>query len=246
MKCKYCGANLKIEDENCPYCGKPNPDAQKHRKDMKHYGREFQKTKQDVYTSVQKFTRWSVKSIILAVLIVLSVMMILLATNSYGLIRFVERWKIDSNADYYKQQLQQMEESGDFLEMAYYYSENNLVYGDKMEEYKRVCRVAANYSYSYQALMKLIGPEDEYENRTRMMENLSGNLEQFYRSTIKQEYDDDQEFLEVHTAAMERMKGEMGILLKAYVHLTDEDLKTFPTLSEARKQVLMEERMGLN
>ena len=33
MKCKYCGANLQLTDAVCPYCGKPNPRAERYAKD---------------------------------------------------------------------------------------------------------------------------------------------------------------------------------------------------------------------
>ncbi len=29
LKCKYCGALLKLEDEVCPYCGKPTDHIEK-------------------------------------------------------------------------------------------------------------------------------------------------------------------------------------------------------------------------
>ena len=45
MKCKYCGNNLNIEDKFCPYCGRPNPFAQKHQEEMERYEKDYSETK---------------------------------------------------------------------------------------------------------------------------------------------------------------------------------------------------------
>ena len=45
MKCRYCGSNLGIEDEYCPYCGKVNDQAAGHQAVMKDYLNEFERTK---------------------------------------------------------------------------------------------------------------------------------------------------------------------------------------------------------
>lgn len=45
MKCPGCGSNLTIDDEKCLFCGQENPFAKKHRKEMRHFTKEFNKTK---------------------------------------------------------------------------------------------------------------------------------------------------------------------------------------------------------
>ena len=37
MKCKKCGADLKLSDEVCPYCGAVNYAAKRHIRDRKFY-----------------------------------------------------------------------------------------------------------------------------------------------------------------------------------------------------------------
>ena len=34
MKCPFCGANLSLEDEKCPYCGTPNPEGCRHQENL--------------------------------------------------------------------------------------------------------------------------------------------------------------------------------------------------------------------
>lgn len=57
MKCKYCGADLTMEDEVCPFCHNPNPYYVKHREDMHRYEQDYQETKSDVYETAGKTSR---------------------------------------------------------------------------------------------------------------------------------------------------------------------------------------------
>ena len=36
MKCAHCGANLKLTDEYCPYCGRKNTQSSQHVKEKKY------------------------------------------------------------------------------------------------------------------------------------------------------------------------------------------------------------------
>ena len=44
MKCKKCGADLKLSDEVCPYCGAVNYAAKRHIRDRKFYAQDYQST----------------------------------------------------------------------------------------------------------------------------------------------------------------------------------------------------------
>ena len=57
MKCKSCGANLEIDTAFCPYCGKANPVAKKHREDMARFEKDYKDTKKAVISSSKKFNR---------------------------------------------------------------------------------------------------------------------------------------------------------------------------------------------
>ncbi|MGN0156099.1 MAG: hypothetical protein ACI39N_02540, partial [Lachnospiraceae bacterium] len=78
MKCKYCGANLAIEDEKCPFCGKPNPFMTKHRSEMKRFTKEFEKTKSEVIEKSNRFNSWTIRVTVIAVLVALNVTVLLM------------------------------------------------------------------------------------------------------------------------------------------------------------------------
>ena len=41
MKCAHCGANLKLTDEYCPYCGRKNTQSSQHVKEKKYYEKDL-------------------------------------------------------------------------------------------------------------------------------------------------------------------------------------------------------------
>ena len=56
MKCEHCGGNLTLEMLACPYCGKENPHAKQHIRDMKKYQGDFSDTRSEVYSVVNKYS----------------------------------------------------------------------------------------------------------------------------------------------------------------------------------------------
>lgn len=68
MKCDFCGANLTIDDEVCPYCHTPNTHYVKHREDMHRYEQDYQSTKTEVYETAGKISKKATQIAVLAVL----------------------------------------------------------------------------------------------------------------------------------------------------------------------------------
>ena len=71
MKCKYCGANLQLTDAVCPYCGKPNPRAERYTKDKQYYEQDYAETSQKVKRVWKLSYDWMTRGITLVVLGVL-------------------------------------------------------------------------------------------------------------------------------------------------------------------------------
>lgn len=66
MKCKNCGSNLEIENAYCPYCGRENPFAKKHRDDMKKYASDYNSTKDEVISRSRNVNTKAVKAAVIA------------------------------------------------------------------------------------------------------------------------------------------------------------------------------------
>ena len=93
-------------------------------------------------------------------------------------------------------------------------------------------------------IMRGIWTEDkgEYNNREYLAENVSEQLGYVYRTL----YEDDREWepehwKDQHVSAMETVIENIHLLLKTYWNISEEDLKQFPELSNARRQLILEE-----
>lgn len=53
IECDNCGANLTLDDEKCPYCDAPNPDAILHVQQMKLYKEKYEKINAHILNQTQ-------------------------------------------------------------------------------------------------------------------------------------------------------------------------------------------------
>ena len=60
MKCAHCGANLKLTDEYCPYCGRKNTQSSQHVKEKKYYEKDSTDTREKTIPDEILLKIWSV------------------------------------------------------------------------------------------------------------------------------------------------------------------------------------------
>jgi len=125
MKCQYCGNNLGIEDEKCPYCGKENSQASKYIDNMKNYKEDYDKAKETSSKRVRLNSR-TARMVVIAIMVMIAVVMIGQIKN-YSDFDAREKRKeakiakeISKNKDEMIANLQEMEERRDYLAMKYY------------------------------------------------------------------------------------------------------------------------------
>lgn len=244
LKCKYCGALLKLEDEVCPYCGKPTDHAKEHRKKMGWFQKDYEKTKQDIYKQSHVFTGSAVKVALICLLIMVNLVCLVMCGNTWEIGRQIRMWNVRMNMDDYTTKAKSLEEERKFWEFAHFYEANSLYKISEFDEYRKFQYVANNYGYLYMNIMRGIWTEDkgEYNNREYLAENVSEQLGYVYRTF----YEDDREWeseqwKDQHVSAMETAIENIHLLLKIYWNISEEDLKQFPELSNARRQLILEE-----
>ena len=66
MKCKNVGADLKLSDEVCPYCGAVNYAAKRHIRDRKFYAQDYQSTHKQVSDTDRKSSSHMVRGTLAA------------------------------------------------------------------------------------------------------------------------------------------------------------------------------------
>lgn len=249
MKCENCGGNLSLEDLNCPYCGTINKHAQQHARDMKHYHGEFQSTQKDVYATTKRYAGITVRAIIIAVLLILCIVLAVIGSQSYSIRRMILENRAERNFNEYSAKMDEYLENEDY--MAFHaFVEANSIYGydTDYEKYIPVMRASSQYTYLYECIMGTyteIQKKSDIETIQSRVDYLSDQLNYFYEALDMEKYSyceggDSPE----NRTAFERMEQNVEALLQTYCGLTQEDAESLMELSEARRMVLLEERIS--
>ena len=245
MKCEHCGNNLQMEDSFCPYCGQPNPFAVRHQKEMQHFKREFQKTRQDVLAQSSRFNRHTVRITILAILIAACAFMAFLCAKADD-IRYnrIEK-RIEAEAKQHSAAIDALMEERDFAGVYSYMDRNHLSYTRAFDEYDAVYMVSLYYTRLYENLMMLLLKsvnEDVYRyyKQEELIEDIAAGIGSIGEAQIENDYHPEQ-FTEEKKAYMKAAEEVADRLLIRYMHITEEEAEQLPSLTQARRTVLLED-----
>lgn len=246
MKCPNCGSNLTIDDDKCQFCGQANPFAVKHRREMKQFTTEFNRTKARVLKESGKVNHWAVKITLIAVLVALNAVIMYFNVESYGVERFFNRRRIEANYLTYKNQLDKYEEEQNFIGFYKYYETNELYHSDLMDEYRKVQSVCGHYASIYQYVLQLKTQDPTYYTLEDRLEYIAETMGYMYDYYLPNEYSDEDQYKPEHQTCMTAAVEQAEDLIQTYFSLTDEEIESFETLSNARRQILMEEGLARN
>lgn len=245
MKCKHCGNNLQIEDAYCPYCGEPNPFAVRHQHEMQRFSREFQETKKNVLEQSSRFNRRTVRITILAILVAACAVMALLCARADDIRYMLEEKRIGADAEKYRQTIDGMMEERDYTGVYVYMNQNHLSWTDALKEYDAVYVTSMYYTRLYENVMILAekaGNEERYSyyDNEELIEEIAMEINFIYEEMKEDEYYPER-YTDDKKAYMNDLAETVGLLLVRYMHITEEEAEQFPSLSKARRTVLLED-----
>lgn len=245
MKCDHCGGTLSLENENCPHCGRPNPHARQHIEDMRRYEGEFERTKKYVYDKTKTYTQVVVRMIILAALVILSVGLFVLADNAYSLSRDWKRNQSAKKYNEYSQILDEYLEEENFQAFVSFCEAHNLetyqsVYASK---YQKVIWVSRYYVHLMEYLSDYAFPHS-YTTQ-KQAEWVADEMEYFYQYL---DQDSADYYMEVEddsmvAQALDTMDKNVEQFLTVYCGFTEEEAQSMRKMSNARRQILLEEKL---
>lgn len=243
MKCKYCGADVRLDDHFCPNCGRPVEQAIRHQKEMEQYEKEFEKTRRQAMDRISVSGGFGTAvGIRLAVIVALIVALVAMGVNlnSYSLNERREKRAAARNHDAYVEQIEKYLEDKDYAELAAFCDKHRLDYNDDFEEYRRIIYGADSFLSVYRGLLDAAFCTQD----TRSMynaENLSKNVNNFYELTQQElSYSKNPERTKQIYAEMEE---EMLLLLRRYLGLSKEDTDSMKELSKSKRTVMIEEAL---
>lgn len=245
MRCKACNARLAIEDEKCPYCGTPNPDAIKHRQDMKHFSSEFHRVRSSVLRTTMENAGKSMRIVILCVMAVLLILSLVFLANSWNIASAVTKWQAAAKTEQYCAMLDHFEEEGDFLSFAALYDQRSLYGPEEFEEYRHVYTAASNYSSIFGYITTLLEEEHWEDAHKNALEFLCEAIDYHYEYLEREPYEwlyETGAYAEKHLDAVKRITEKIENLLQMTFSITEEEMAAFKEYSSAEKQVFIERR----
>ena len=241
MKCKNCGGEIRLEDLYCPYCGGPNEEAHMHARDMQHYRRAFQQTRQDVIERAGTQSRRAIRIAAVAFLAVAIGVNVFLQANSYALNRMFRDSALKRNIPAYVARLNAFLEEEDYIGFSAFCSNKGLSMYDKpFEDYYVIYRTASDYKYAVEELMQLINP-GRYSSNDYVMKYASEQIQSFYEDLDPEKYsyydNYDTPFVQKH---LENMADAMDALCIAYLDMTPEEAHGLRSMTRGNRIILIE------
>ncbi len=250
MKCEFCGGNLFLEAKYCPHCGQLNKHAQQHIRDMERYQGAFEETKKEIHSVSKSYSKVTVRAIMIVALLILLVIFTVVGAEAYSFVRDWEKGRSERNAEKYIQQIDDYLAKEDYLTLAVFIEERNINgygYGSKKSAYNTyvpVIRACQAYDDVYYQIVGLTYREEE--SRERAIKGLGEALDIFYQFVDPDYYGEHYwEYDEGKCKQpLETMELYVQKLLQTYCNLSEEEAASLKELSDAKRIVLIEERLG--
>lgn len=244
MKCDHCGGNLTLEDLACPYCGKENPHAKQHISDMKRYNRDFSNTRSEVYSVVNRYSGIAVRSVIIVVLLIAILVAGIVSSESYSIKRHMEQANSARHVEEYMEIMDAYLAEEDYLSFKAF-CEAHYIDGfeDSYTKYRPIILTTNQYSTICYHLMRIITAEDR-ESQERYLGYMADSIEYFYKyMDIDQFQYYDGAVCEENVQMLQRIEENLQALFRSYFGLSAEEAAGFGELSQAKRIVLLEERL---
>ncbi|MDO4513953.1 MAG: zinc ribbon domain-containing protein [Lachnospiraceae bacterium] len=243
MKCDYCGANVTIDDRECPYCHSLNTHYVKHREAMQHYENAYSKTRQEVYEKAGRVSQNAVRVTILTVMIVLILVLVLANAGSWRIARMIRSYQVNRRFNTHVAALEAYMDEGDFDGFTNYYLVQDLSVSEAMrDEYSHAYMAAMNAQQILIGCEQLVDFQDSevaYRAPDQCVKDIAENLFGLYRYYNEDTY--YHEYYEKHAEWIDSLRNQAETLIEAYVGVPEEEFEKLVSMSEAKIIVTLEE-----
>lgn len=246
MKCEYCNGTLSLEDEYCPHCGQPNQHARKHIDDMRRYQGEFEDTKKYVHDKTAGYMEITVRVVIMSVLIVLIIGFFAAGSNAWEILWQMKKSDGKKNFEEYSQILDGYLENEDYLAFDAFCSVKGIYSYDSpyRERYHNIIAACGYYEEAYRGLLEFAG-FDERNSVSQISEATGNSLDNFYQYYLNEDflYTGGEPEPEDFRRILDNMERDIELILVTYCGFTEEEAASFPKLSKAKRNVILEEKL---
>ena len=235
VNCKNCGAPLSLDTPVCPHCGTPNPEAAEHLKKLAQLDKQYRKTRYEVEKEVRKTNKGYKLLIILIILMLANFLLIPVYGMSYDIADRINASKFSKEE--IQTTMDELLEKGEYAEFYLYYDRYNLRY-DEFRDYNQIAYLSSDYSNLCKHLSEFIyGTDSYYDPLVRVCQDIK-DYSDSYKMYQRREMSD---FTSGH---IERLNSEFELLLKTYLHFTDDDIAMINDMSNSELVILTSGRLN--
>lgn len=235
MKCKYCNSNIDIDTEVCPYCGKENHIAKKHREDMAKYSEDYKATKEDVLKNSKKFNRKTFRTTAVAITVAFIAISFCLVIFNFDIADTVYHIKKDRESSKYADQIFELMEADDYLGLTRLVNSEEISYYSipELKDIYMSVYVARNYSNLFSEVMKTV--KDDETHSSYFVENVNNALVQIYKYA-SMECDD-----ELYVRFCNDAKRDALLLLEYYLDMPKVKTEALEGMTDGQRILAIEE-----
>ena len=242
MKCAHCGANLKLTDEYCPYCGAKNTQSSQHVKEKKYYEKDSEDTRAKVHTVYSRSSELRVRGIMILILAVLVIGLLFVSfyVDDRGYYK-KQDWAV-THEDEVSAQIRQYLDKEQYEAFYGYCDAYNLTgwTAGPFLKYRPQMEAVRIGMFIDQRANEYLTADSVYK-QNGAMESISGLLPEFYnRDSLCYQSREVMDLDEVN-ADLDRIYEHMEKKMMVYFDLTEEQAQSIPSMSEEDILLLLEE-----
>lgn len=239
MKCRSCGANLEIDTAFCPYCGKANPVAKKHREDMARFEKDYRTTKKEVLTNTGRFNRRTLRITAVAVTVAALAIMILSLVFNESLAYSHYRARTERESINYLEDIKALVEERDYLALDRLVNEKDIRAGYRDEglgRFRYVLNANRNYADLFESLMRA-------DYSSSYGSSMAGTLSSSVFHVFKNVKDGREHGFDEFEGYYTDIVRDTLLLLETCLNMDKEQTAELTDVSEARLTLAIEEAL---
>jgi hypothetical protein len=256
MKCEFCGSNIDIETEVCPYCGMKKSQFEEHRRAMGQYADAFRTTQETVVEENQKFSKNAASITVLCLLVIAILIVIVCISRDYEIYHYFTELKISHHANTYIAQLDALEQAGDYEAFAEYFDANSLYYASDtdgpLDDYQLMYWFTSQYSDAI-GIISYLQTHDFTDNESdqyHQLEYLVTDYQYFitYYNRIETDreslsYYSEGNFSQTHLDSIDTMLQNLNNFIVTYMGIDESQIDEFQNQTQAHQLIMLEEAM---
>lgn len=246
MKCKYCGAEVGLEENYCKYCGRPNEQAVRHAQDMASYHRHFAATEAAVVNKTNRYRQIVLRIALIFTLVILTLVMYAVANHAYSIPETLRRRAAEKDPALTVSRLDAYLDARDYMSFVSYMDYCDLrTFGSAPEAFSKYSRLHS-CAYYYQdfvlrmeSLLLHTDREDwQKYNADSDIRWLCQAMDDFISDYNRTSLDGEDPFSAPY---LEDMYQTMMEMLHVYLGIDESEREGFLSLSLTKKAAVVEE-----